>query len=557
MKIRGKVYSIVAALGLTAAAITGMAVFALNEYDQRIEALQNASERAYNGEHLNRLVTAVVMEARGIYASTTTEAAKPFAAGIHRELGKIDTLLAEWKPLVPEANRPAFDAVVKRAAEFRTFRTETARLGTEVDIAAANAQGNNEGNRANRKAFQAEIDELVKRDQADFEAITADIAAFRSNILAMVLATAGTGLLIGLAIATYIGSFHLSRPLGRVSETLSRISRGDLAAPIETRRSKDEIGTIWGVVQRFRDTLVEAEELKAAQAEAEKRQTAERRKTLLDIASQFETAVGGVIQAVSSSSAQIVGTAETMSRSADDTAQQSMVVASASEQTSANVQSVAGASEELSSSIHEIGSQISNAARLISASAGQARTTDGEVQVLAESARKVESIVGIIRDIAEQTNLLALNATIEAARAGEAGRGFAVVASEVKALASQTGKATEEIETHIAQIQAATDRTVASIGSIGKQIQDLNEIATAIASATEQQSAASQDIARSISQAAMGTSEVNDGITSVRSTAVHTGEAATELFHASRALASEAENLRSQVDSFLGMVRAG
>ncbi len=557
MNIRGKVVSIVGVLGLTAAMVAGVAVYALNAYDGHIEALENASARAYNGEHLNRLVTGVVMDARGIYAASSTDAAKPFAAGIRTQLDQIDTLLDEWRPLVAETERAAFDAVVARAAEFRAFRLDTVRLGTEVSTDAANTQGNNEANRANRKAFQAEIDSLVKRDQEHFEAVSANIDRFRQTILITVLATAAIGLAVGLAVALYIGTAHLSRPLVRLSETLKRISDGDLTTPVTPSQSRDEIGSIWQTVVRFRDVLVETEALKAAQAAAETRQAEERRAALHQMAAQFEDAVGSVIQTVSSSSAQIVGTAEAMSKSAESTSHQSVVVASASEQTSANVQSVAGASEELSASIHEIGQQISNAAHLISASADQAKTTDSEVQDLAESARRVEDIVGIIRDIAEQTNLLALNATIEAARAGEAGRGFAVVASEVKALASQTGKATEEIETHIARIQSATNRTVGSIGAIGQRIKDLNEIAAAIAGATEEQSAASQDIARSIAQAALGTNELNSGISAVRSMAEDTGTSASELFQASQSLASDAQKLRQQVDDFLGMVRAG
>ena len=103
------------------------------------------------------------------------------------------------------------------------------------------------------------------------------------------------------------------------------------------------------------------------------------------------------------------------------------------------------------------------------------------INELSQAAGRIGDVVKLITAIAEQTNLLALNATIEAARAGEAGRGFAVVASEVKQLASQTAKATDEIGTQIAGMQTATQNSVAAIKEIGGTIGRISEIASTIA----------------------------------------------------------------------------
>jgi methyl-accepting chemotaxis protein len=165
-------------------------------------------------------------------------------------------------------------------------------------------------------------------------------------------------------------------------------------------------------------------------------------------------------------------------------------------------------------------------------------------------------VVKLISDIASQTNLLALNATIEAARAGEAGKGFAVVAAEVKNLANQTAKATEEIGQQIASIQTATQDSVGAIKVIGETIAQINQIATTIASAVEEQGAATQEIARNVQEASKGTQEVSSNVVTVTKAANDTGSAATQVQSSSGELAQSAAMMRKQVDEFLANIRA-
>ena len=183
-------------------------------------------------------------------------------------------------------------------------------------------------------------------------------------------------------------------------------------------------------------------------------------------------------------------------------------------------------------------------------------STQDNVEGLSEAARKIGEVLQLINDIAEQTNLLALNATIEAARAGEAGKGFAVVASEVKNLANQTAKATESISGHISGIQTATGSAVGAIQGIGAIITQVSEITSAIAGAVDEQSAATREIAQNVQQAATGTSEVNTNIAGVSEAANDTGAASTQVLSTAGDLARQAELLRSEVDTFLVGVRA-
>ncbi|MCA1369238.1 HAMP domain-containing protein [Bradyrhizobium sp. BRP14] len=266
MKIRGKIYLIVGIMSLLAIAITGMSLLIVSEYNGKLRQFQSASERAFKGERLNRLVTAVVMESRGIYAAPTIEKAKSFAEGLLKNLDKIEVLLKDWRPLVPADRLSAFDALAKRAEEFKTFRTETARLGLEVSPQAANEQGNNDANRANRKAFQAEIDVVVDADRESLDAITAEIAAFERSIVLIVLGIAGIGMTAGIGAAFYIGTNQLSRPILDLTDGMKRLAGGDLSVDVPFAGRNDEIGDMAAAVEVFKENGLAVRELNAQEA---------------------------------------------------------------------------------------------------------------------------------------------------------------------------------------------------------------------------------------------------------------------------------------------------
>ena len=186
----------------------------------------------------------------------------------------------------------------------------------------------------------------------------------------------------------------------------------------------------------------------------------------------------------------------------------------------------------------------------------QAQKADQRIAELLTAAGRIGDVVKLITAIAEQTNLLALNATIEAARAGEAGKGFAVVASEVKQLATQTAKATEEIGSQISMMQSATQESVATIKEIGATIDTLAGIAAAIAAAVEEQGAATQEISRNVQEAAQGTAEVAGNIASVNSGAAETGSASAQVLSSAQSLSRDSEVLQREVARFIETVKA-
>ena len=273
MKLSAKILLIVAVMGVVVLATAGMVLYTTSTYSRQVQQLGEASTRAFNGEHLNRLVTAVVMDARGIYASDTPDQAASFAKGLMASLDKIDALLVEWRPLVKAEELPAFDQMVARTAEFRSFRSETARLGG-IDTAQANAQGNNDENRANRKAYQAEIDAVVTTDQADFDALNQELAAFQARVLPFVLIATTLGLIAGIGTAIFIGSRHVVRPLKRITETMEHFASGDFTMDVPYLGNGDEIGQMAAAVEVFKENGIRVAQMNALERETHERAAA-------------------------------------------------------------------------------------------------------------------------------------------------------------------------------------------------------------------------------------------------------------------------------------------
>ena len=242
---------------------------------------------------------------------------------------------------------------------------------------------------------------------------------------------------------------------------------------------------------------------------------------------------------------------------ADGSNEQANGASKAMSHATANVTAAAAATDEFALSIGEISRQASASASLARDASNLVSTANTRMHELSSAADEIGEIIELIQTIAQRTNLLALNASIEAARGGEAGRGFAVVASEVKELAMQTSRATEQVADQIRAMQDTTGASVSALRSIASEVAQLESTAVSIASAVDQQSVAGQDLARSIDLAARGTEQVSGHIKEVRELSVSTGTAASQVLDSSSALEKQASILRGQVENFLATVRAG
>jgi len=369
------------------------------------------------------------------------------------------------------------------------------------------------------------------------------------------LLIAGAALAIGLLLAWFVGR-SISARLRMMTGTMTALAGGDRGVEVPALNDHDEIGEMARAVQVFKHHATEVDRLQAEQVAERERAEVDRRRATHGLADEFEAGVSSVVDAVSASAVRMEETARSMSTAAEQANRESCAGLSAADQASSNVQTVAAAAEQLSASVAEIARQVAEAASISRQASGDAERTNERMHAFTEAAGRIGQVIGLINDIASRTNLLALNATIEAARAGEAGKGFAVVASEVKNLANQTATATEEIGRQIAGVQQASDEMVAAIAGISETIVRITEISSTIAAAVEQQSAATQEIARNAQEAAAGTQEVSASIGCVTRAAAESGAAAEMVLETAAALGRNSGDLRTEVDRFVGNIRA-
>ncbi|HEX2843090.1 methyl-accepting chemotaxis protein [Hyphomicrobium sp.] len=462
----------------------------------------------------------------GAYASTyMPPEEKAFAEDAKRLMGAADTAVAEFVTALKAKDHAALDSFVIN------------KLYPAIDPLSEGIS----------KIVSFQIDEAERQ----------------YHIAENSVARANWGMIAGLVLAAAAFAFALwttiaavARPLSAITDCMLRLARGERGLSIPGAGRKDEVGSMAQAVQVFKDNAEETLRLREAQKEAEERAAQQRKADMHKLASQFQAAVGGIIDTVSAASAQLESAANALTQTASTTHERSGSVAAASEQTSANVQGVAAASEQLASTVTEISRQVQTSSSIAQDAVKQASMTNARVTELSQSADRIGDVIGLINTIAGQTNLLALNATIEAARAGDAGKGFAVVAQEVKALASQTAKATSEIEQQIAHMQTATKDAVDAISEITGTINKMSEIAGAIAAAVEEQGATTQEISRNVIEAAKGTAEVASSITEVSRGASETGSASSQVLSSAKSLSSDSRTLKSEVEKFLVTVRA-
>jgi methyl-accepting chemotaxis protein len=365
--------------------------------------------------------------------------------------------------------------------------------------------------------------------------------------------------LIGLVLL--VAAFAVTRsivgPLGRLTGSLERLAGGDIEADVAGAQRSDEFGTIARAAIGVREAVRTRAQNQTQREEQGKHEAeTERRAMLTELATSLDRQVKAVAESVDTAAQDLLKTAHSMRSVSQGARTEADKASQVSKVATEQAVTVSQATTQLDAAVCEIGTRMHESSKISQEAVMQIREAGTIVRTLSEASAEIGKVVALIQAIAEQTNLLALNATIEAARAGEAGRGFAVVASEVKSLATQTAKATEEISGRINAVVGATGQAVTAIDDVGKTIARVNEIALTIAAAVEEQSATTSEISRAIGETTRQTESMATSLARLLDAASDTNTSSQTVVNSASGLSDQATSLKSEVAEFVARMKA-
>ncbi len=500
--------------------------------------LKVIEEVAPNAVALSRLALAARAETLNFFGGFGGEDIKVLQEQIAALL-ELEEHLAEAAKVLPEAAEIIGEipvAIVTFDKSFKDMHTTRNELNEQKAMLASLT-----------KTVNTQIESIANR-QAQLAQDAGSSALAQISLTLVLVAVVGVVVAIALNLA-------ITKPIQGMTRVMSALANGDNDVTIAGTERGDEIGDMSRTVQVFRDNALERARLQE-ESTRDERARLERQERIDGMIAAFRSTAEDVIGAVGQTAEGLDETANALTGIARESSEHAATTLTSSDEATQNVQTVASAAEELAASIGEISRQVAQTTEVVGRATEGTRETNRKVEGLAESAAKIGEVVTLIQAIAEQTNLLALNATIEAARAGEAGKGFAVVASEVKELATQTSKATEEISAQISSIQSATQESAQAIGEITEIMEEVDNYTATIAAAVEQQGSATTEISQNVQKAAEGTTYVSSAMSQLSQAVDQTSSSADMVLSASGELAEKTGHLKSEVDQFLANVAA-
>ena len=403
------------------------------------------------------------------------------------------------------------------------------------------------------KGQEQDVDDLVTATERRAGEMGQDVDRTIATGMTATALIIGIALVGGLLISWLLVHRDILKRLVALTGRMGRLAAGDLAIDVPGLHRHDEIGTMARALEVFKTAALERDELRRqeqAQAEAEQR----RLKHMSQLINNFGESVRHTLERVETIRHEVSDDAGLMRDVAEGTSVKIASAADAAMLTSSNVGTVAAALEELSAATRQIAEEAVRAADHTRRAVDNAEKTRTVMTRMMNAAKETDAILNTINAIAGQTNLLALNATIEAARAGEVGRGFVVVAQEVKALANRTAGATQMIERQINDIRECTGECVTVISSVVEMIAEINSISQTIAAAVDEQSVTTVSISQNVQSAASATNLVSADIQMVAGHAQETTVSALRVLETINGLTRETSQHQQEVRQFLSAI---
>ena len=385
--------------------------------------------------------------------------------------------------------------------------------------------------------------DLAIRDQARAQALK---SAYWTNGLAPLIAFTAAAL---LAIAVHRA---LSQPIAQLTDAMGRLAAGDTSIELPCVAWREEIGAMSRALAVFQRTTADAARLR----EEQHAMRTDRASLMVEMADRFESVVGTILADVTLSATQMQTSSEALLGLAEWTTSDVATVNGVTKEASSTMQGIARETQQLSEAVSGINDRMAHSTDIARQAVAEADRTTISIRSLAGSAEEVGAVVELISGIARQTNLLALNATIEAARAGDAGRGFSVVAGEVKSLANETARATIQIRDKIEAIQTAAGAAGSAIDQISRTIAEMAHVVLETTTILETQGAATREMTRGTQATAKLTACASSQLEKVSKGALTTRSAATGLLSSAKNLAHQSIVLNDEAKRFVATVRA-
>jgi methyl-accepting chemotaxis protein len=535
-------------------------------------------QRLQTQRQLTEIEVGFAMYERNLYRTVTDFGGTQDAAVLERQAGSLNSQMNDVRSRLLDYRKS--NATVD-AQQFSTIQASLKKYDDGasavfemLQIDFAGAVGFVKPLAAHGQIVEKSIGKLIedgnKELSSDIVVLQNDLTAQRNWFFWTVLVALVGAISVALKIAQVV-----RQSIIEVADVTATLAAGNTTIDLDTYKRGDELNLVIEALVKFKETLVSRNQLEKeqkllrdqAKAEEEKHREAEksdrkrdverenqqqiqRRALLEQLAQDFDAAVKSTIQNLLQRGNDLEASAQALSSRAKTNQNLSSDLAVTANRVMSEMDSAAASTEELSHSVNEISDRIEQSSNSVVKISERAAAAKPVVANLAKAANHIGDIVGVINEIAAQTNLLALNATIEAARAGDAGRGFSVVASEVKALATQTAKSTSEISAQISDMQAIVATVVDAIEIIAQAIETVSGSTTEAASALVQQNASTSEIARNVLDSSGRMTEMAAGADLLTASAKENEHAAQNLSVVLSALRQQCDSLHQASESF-------